>query len=155
MALNDQCVWPAQPLPATVSGFMQRISSQAEVGQALDFTMDYVAKLCINEPENCAFLLDTLVGRGEDMQDNMVVKGDDFHQNKVSLHSEAYTGPVSNDYQLIDNRKEQEVKKIPFLGIPRHFLMLALIPFFPVMLLFTASGGLAFFVTAGIEFVAR
>ena len=89
------------------------------------------------------------------MQDKMVVKGDDFHQNEVSLHSEAYTGPVSNDYQLIDNRKEQEVKKIPFLGIPRHFLMLVLIPFFPVMLLFTTSGGLAFFVTAGIEFVAR
>ena len=40
-------------------------------------------------------------------------------------------------------------------GLPRHVLILALLPLFPVMLLFTASGGAAFFVTTGVEWVLR
>ena len=153
---SDQFLWPAQPLPPTVGGFIEQMSSLAEVGQALDFTMDYVAQLCLTEPGNCALLLDTLDGRMEDMQGKILGWGEEgMNDSEVSVHSDKhYTnngGHVDNDI----NRKEEDLKTIPLLGFPRHILMLALLPFFPVMLLFTASGGLAFFVTAGIEFIAR
>ena len=133
------------------------MSSLAEVGQALDFTMDYVAQLCFTEPENCALLLDTLDGRMEDMQDKMLGWGEEgIQDSEVSVNNDKQN---SKNYEHVFNdihtRKGEDLKKIPLIGLPRHILMLALLPLFPVMLLFTASGGLAFFVTAGIEFIAR
>ena len=65
---QDQFIWPAHPLPPTVELFFVEASSLAAVGQALDFTMDYVVQLCLIEPRNCALLLDTLDWRIEDMQ---------------------------------------------------------------------------------------
>jgi hypothetical protein len=144
---SDQFLWPAQPLPPTVGGFIEQMSSLAAVGQALDFTMDYVAQLCLTEPGNCALLLDTLDGRMQDMQDKILGLGEG---SEVSVYSDEHYNNNSDHVNNDINRKEEDL-----LGLPRHTLMLALLPFFPVMLLFTASGGLAFFVTAGIEFIAR
>ena len=143
--------------PPTVEGFFDETSSVAEVGQALDFTMDYVAQLCLTEPGNCALLLDTLDGRMEDMQDKILGWGEEgMKDSEVSVHSDKhYKNNYDHGINDINTRKEEDLKTIPLLGLPRHTLMLAIIPFFPVMLLFTASGGLAFFVTAGIEFIAR
>jgi hypothetical protein len=153
---SDQFLWPAQPLPPTVGGFIEQMSSLAEVGQALDFTMDYVAQLCLTEPGNCAVLLDTLDGRMEDVQDKILRWGEDgIQDSEVSVHSDKHYNKNHGHLDTDINRKEKDLKTTPLLGLPRHTLMLALLPFFPVMLLFTASGGLAFFVTAGIEFIAR
>merc|ERR1712025_731135 len=143
MALSDHWVWPTQPLPTTVEDFIQRIVTQAEGGPALDFTMDYVATLCLNEPDNCGLLLDILEESENEIQEEennkLVFKSDVNHDN-------------GND--IINTRitKEPELKKI--LNIPRHIFMLALLPLFPTMLLFTASGGVAFFATAAIEFLS-
>jgi hypothetical protein len=148
---SDQFVWPGQPLPHTVGSFIHQMAELAELGETLDFTMDYVAQLCQTEPENCAWLLDTLVGRGGGQEGS--------YSNKLSEQHEVYSDITNeNDnynHKVINKIKEDGLKTMSLLGPPRHILMLVLIPFFPVMLLFTASGGLAFFVTAGIEFIAR
>jgi hypothetical protein len=128
------------------------MSSLAEVGQALDFTMDYVAQLCLTEPGNCGLLLDILDGRMQDMQDKILGWGEG---SEVSVHSDKHYNNIDVHVDNDINRKEEDLKTITLFGFPRHTLMLALLPFFPVMLLFTVSGGLAFFVTAGIEFIAR
>ena len=60
-----------------------------------------------------------------------------------------------NGYAALSNIDVPGDNQYNFLGLPRHILILGLIPFFPVMLLFTASGGAAFFVTTGVEFVMR
>ena len=145
---GDQWIWAGPPLPTTVSGFIQQKTRLGQLGQTLDFTMDYVARLCETEPENCAWLLESLMETDDDhLSEN----------HNLSFQNEVYSDIIkdNNDqnYELIDRIKESDLKT--FLGLPRHTLMLALIPFFPAMLLFTASGGLAFFVTAGIEFLSR
>ena len=145
MAIADHWVWPSHTLPTTVGQFIQRIESEP----ALDFTMDYVATLCINEPKNCAFLLDIL-----EQSENEVGKNEKVQNNKLYIERDKNLGSdIGHDIISTRIRKEPELKKI--LDIPRHILMLALIPLFPTMLLFTASGGVAFFATAGIEFLSR
>ena len=53
-------------------------------------------------------------------------------------------------------QKKQETKRYKLFGlIPRYGYLLTFVPFFPVMFLFTGSGGLAFFITAVSETVLR
>ena len=119
--------------PATVAGFMSELSNLEKMGKTLDFTMEFVGQLCEKEPENCAGMLDRLMEKEEqNIRDNT---------NRVK--------------ENIDHIPQTTVKLPSLTGPPRHLLMLALIPFFPAMLLFTASGGLAFFATAGIELISR
>ena len=60
-----------------------------------------------------------------------------------------------SDRQEIVQKKE-ETKRYKLFGlIPRYGYLLTFVPFFPVMFLFTGSGGLAFFITAVSETVLR
>ena len=58
------------------------------------------------------------------------------------LNSLASDEKRTNNYQL-------------FGFVPRYGYLLTFVPFFPVMFLFTGSGGLAFFITAASEMVLR
>ena len=106
---------------------MSQLSILDKMGKTLDFTMEYVDQLCEKEPESCAGMLDRLMETEE-----------------------------KNDDSVLIHRKYISQVKLPSLPrLPRHILALALIPFFPAMLLFTVSGGLAFFATAGFELFSR
>ena len=54
-------------------------------------------------------------------------------------------------YQNIDKTDDKKL----FGLIPRYAYLVPLVPFFPIMFLFTGSGGLAFFITAGSEVFLR
>ena len=55
-----------------------------------------------------------------------------------------------------DDKKIVKTNHYKLLGfIPRYGYLLTFVPFFPVMFLFTGSGGLAFFITAISEMVLR
>ena len=60
--------------------------------------------------------------------------------NSLASHDEKIV--KTNNYKL-------------FGFIPRYGYLLTFVPFFPVMFLFTGSGGLAFFITALSEMVLR
>ena len=60
----------------------------------------------------------------------------------------------SDRQEIVQNK--QETKRYKLFGlIPRYGYLLTFVPFFPVMFLFTGSGGLAFFITAVSETVLR
>ena len=60
----------------------------------------------------------------------------------------------SDRQEIVQNK--QETKRYKLFGwIPRYGYLLTFLPFFPVMFLFTGSGGLAFFITAVSETVLR
>ena len=55
-----------------------------------------------------------------------------------------------------DRKETVQTNKYKLFGfIPRYGYLLTFIPFFPVMFLFTGSGGLAFFITAASEMILR
>ena len=75
----------------------------------------------------------------------------DIEDCQLLLHSLA----GDSDRQEIVQKK-QETKRYKLFGlIPRYGYLLTFVPFFPVMFLFTGSGGLAFFITAVSETVLR
>ena len=59
---------------------------------------------------------------------------------------------VSDDKE-VEKTKTNNYKLFGF--VPRYGYLITFIPFFPVMFLFTGSGGLAFFITAISEMVLR
>ena len=60
----------------------------------------------------------------------------------------------SDRQEIVQNKQETKIYKL-FGLIPRYGYLLTFVPFFPVMFLFTGSGGLAFFITAVSETVLR
>ena len=166
--LLDKPLQPGvRPVTSNLSQFFIHNILHGEKGgekTGFDFSLEQIQYLCELEPEHCEDLLDSLslstakqsisknyddtdrdkVGIGEiDMEDDEIATAD-IISNKDHFSYQAYInlpGPGRNIFQL--------------LGLPRHILILGLIPFFPAMLLFTASGGAAFFVTTGVEFVLR
>ena len=111
----------------TVGDFIQQMT-----GTGFDFSMDDISQLCMVDPTNCMLLLNTLENGLMNYEEEGI---NDDHVTKSDFY--------------IDKRKD--LLKMP----PRHILLLVLLPFFPLMLLFTASGGISFFVTAAIEVVLR
>ena len=63
--------------------------------------------------------------------------------------------PTLLDSLLSEKKIEKTNDKKIFWIIPRYAYLLPLLPFFPVMFLFTGSGGLAFFITALSEMFIR
>ena len=60
------------------------------------------------------------------------------------------------DSLVSDDRRTVKTNNYKLFGfIPRYAYLLTFVPFFPVMFLFTGSGGLAFFITAFSEMVLR
>ena len=57
----------------------------------------------------------------------------------------------SDSKRKIDKSQDKKL----FGLIPRYAYLVPLVPFFPIMFLFTGSGGLAFFITAGSEMFLR
>merc|ERR1712179_234198 len=75
-----------------------------------------------------------------------------YNPNKTNFG--IITPKYDYSYEAISNIITPFGKNIfQLAGLPRHVLLLAFLPFFPIMLLFTASGGAAFFVTTGVEWV--
>ena len=126
-----------------------------------DFTIEQIQYLCELEPENCENLLDTLSLSAikPSISESYVKTNHDIAKLNQSVENETIEDTISekdgHGYGALSNIDVPGDNQYNFLGLPRHILILGLIPFFPVMLLFTASGGAAFFVTTGLEFVMR
>ena len=102
-------------LPDTIPGFLSEQERLGRGGQGLDFTVEYLHYLCLNNLGECPALLESLV---------------------------------------TEKKIEKTDEKI-FGLIPRYAYLVPLVPFFPVMFLFTGSGGIAFFITAVSEMFIR
>ena len=93
------------------------------------------------------------------MSESYVKNNNDIGKINQSVENETTEDIISekddNSYAALSHIANLEDTQYNFLGLPRHILILGLLPFFPVMLLFTASGGAAFFVTTGLEFIMR
>ena len=84
----------------------------------------------------------------------------------VNTENDKLDSVGNEDYELINAKQDYSYEALSniagpgrnifqLLGLPRHVLLLGFIPLFPLMLLFTASGGAAFFLTTGVEFILR
>jgi len=133
-------------IPNTIDDFLATHQAILLSGFESDFSIDFVELLCIQEPHKCGHLLDTLKERAS-FSDNFTTSKPDEKAFKLKNKS-AIEVPHSSLSDRID------LNPLPLIGLPRHALLLVFLPFFPVMLLFTASGGLAFFVTSIVEFFA-
>ena len=141
--------------------FISKINEKAQLGieTGFDFTFEHIQYLCEIEPENCENLLETL-----SLTATKPVQVDN-HEKKLTKTDPIDKNEVKNGTTIISEKEDSEYVTtvdtsyasdgLTAFGVPRHILILGLIPFFPVMLLFTASGGAAFFATTAIEFVLR
>ena len=156
-----------QPYPdnATTSisnFFIENILREEKLGEntGFDFTMEQIQYLCESEPKNCKRLLDSLSFSSSDVRNDTTSlvdagTGNQSSKNENEIITDIIAEKDDYSYEALSNIPGPGDKIYKFLGLPRHILILALIPFFPVMLFFTASGGAAFFVTTGIEFLLR
>ena len=134
---------------------------KADGNTGFDFTIEQIQYLCELEPENCKNLLEilSLSAIKPSISESYVKTNHDIGKINQSVENQT-TGDIisekdDNSYAALSHIAGLEDTQYNFLGLPRHILILGLLPFFPVMLLFTASGGAAFFVTTGLEFVMR
>ena len=143
--------------------FVENILNEEKGGgnTGFDFTIEQIQYLCELEPGNCENLLDTLSLSAikQSISESYVKTNHDIGKINKTVENETKKDNISEKddigYEVLSKIDVPVDNQYSFLGLPRHILILGLIPFFPVMLLFTASGGAAFFVTTGIEFIMR
>jgi hypothetical protein len=140
--------------------FVENILNK-DKADGFDFTIEQIQYLCELEPENYEKLLDTLSLSAikQSLSNNYAKTNHDISKINQAVENETTGHTISekddNGYAALSNIYVLRDNQYNFLVLPRHILIMGLIPFFPVMLLYTASGGAAFFVTTGREFLMR
>ena len=142
--------------------FISKINEKAQLGieTGFDFTFEHIQYLCEIEPENCENLLETLSLTATkpvqvDNQEKKPAKTDPIDKKEVKNGTKNIISEKEDIEYVTTVDTTYPSDGLTAFGVPRHILILGLIPFFPVMLLFTVSGGAAFFATTAIEFVLR
>ena len=138
--------------------FVENILNEEKGGgnTGFDFTIEQIQYLYELEPANCENLLETLSLSAikPSISESYFKTNHDIGKINQSVENGTIEDTISekdgHGYGALSNIEVPGDNQYNFLGLPRHILILGLIPFFPVMLLFTASGGAAFFVTMGL-----